>query len=103
ASQGARVMHPRAVELGLLYRVPILVASSFVDAPGTWIEDRGSMEAANKVRAISHDTRIAKATVRAVPDHPGAAARIFECLGACGLTADAIVQNASVGSEATDL
>ena len=37
ASQGAKVMHPRAVELGELYNIPILVASSFSDSSGTLI------------------------------------------------------------------
>ena len=37
AQLGARVMHPRAVELGEVYDVPILVRSSFGDAPGTLI------------------------------------------------------------------
>ncbi len=35
ASKGAKVMAPRAVELGAVYNIPILVASSFKDAPGT--------------------------------------------------------------------
>ena len=33
ASEGARVMHNRAVELGWVYDVPILVASSLADEP----------------------------------------------------------------------
>ena len=36
AAHGAK-MNPRSIELGALYNVPILVASSFVDAPGTLI------------------------------------------------------------------
>ncbi|MBF8266812.1 MAG: Aspartokinase [Dehalococcoidia bacterium] len=36
AGHGAK-MHPRSIELGALYNVPILVASSFVEAPGTLI------------------------------------------------------------------
>ena len=36
ASLGAK-MHPRSIELGGVYRVPIYVASSFSDAPGTLI------------------------------------------------------------------
>ncbi len=111
ASQGARVMHPRAVELGSIHGIPILVASSMVDAPGTLIhtlsEGPTRMEPANKVRGISHDTNIAKVTVVGVPDVPGVAAEIFACLGAASLTADTIVQNASVahGEEkpATDI
>ncbi len=40
ASQGAK-MHPRSIELGGVYRVPIYVASSFSDAPGTLIHAAG--------------------------------------------------------------
>lgn len=103
ASQGSRVMHPRAVELGSIYNIPILVASSMKVAPGTLIHEVSAMEPSNKVRGISHDTNIAKVTVLGVPDKPGAAAAIFERLGAANLTADTIVQNASVHHQATDL
>jgi aspartate kinase len=103
ASQGSRVMHPRAVELGSIYDIPILVASSMKEAPGTLIHGSNTMEPTNKVRGISHDTNIAKVTVVGLPDKPGAAAAIFERLGAANLTADTIVQNASVHDEATDL
>ena len=40
ASLGAK-MHPRSIELGGVYRVPIYVASSFSDAPGTLIHAVG--------------------------------------------------------------
>ena len=40
ASLGAK-MHPRSIELGGVYRVPIYVASSFSDAPGTLIHAAG--------------------------------------------------------------
>ena len=36
ASYGAK-MHPRSIELGAMYNIPILVTSSFTDAPGTLI------------------------------------------------------------------
>jgi aspartate kinase len=103
AGQGSRVMHPRAVELGAIYGIPILVASSMRDAPGTLIHGDCDMEPTNKVRGISHDTNIAKVTVLRVPDRPGAAAEIFGCLGAANVTADAIVQNASAHGPETDL
>ena len=96
ASQGARVMHPRAVELGEVYRLPILVASSFREAPGTLIHGGVSMEQRNKVRGIAHDTDVAKITVRGVPDRPGIAAAIFEPLAEHGISVDTIVQNASL-------
>ena len=37
ASSGSKVIHPRAVKLGWVYRMPILIASSFNDNPGTII------------------------------------------------------------------
>ena len=40
ASLGAK-MHPRSIELGGVYRVPIYVASSFSDTPGTLIHAVG--------------------------------------------------------------
>jgi len=96
ASYGAKVIHPRAVELGELYNMPILVASSFSDSPGTLICKEASMEVRNKVRGIAHDTNVAKITVIGVPDKPGIAAAIFEPLAKANISVDTIVQNASV-------
>jgi len=102
ASYGAKVIHPRAVELGELYDVPILVASSFSDSTGTFICKEASMEVRNKVRGIAHDTNVAKVTVIGVPDRPGIASTIFEPLAEANISVDTIVQNASV-QNITDL
>ncbi|MYA19965.1 MAG: aspartate kinase [Chloroflexi bacterium] len=97
AATGARVMHARAVEVGALYGVRILVASSFEsDAPGTLIHEESTMEQADKVRGIAHEQAIAKITVRGVPDRPGIAAQLFTPLAEAGVSVDTIVQNASV-------
>jgi len=96
ASYGARVVHPRAIELGGLHDVRILVASSFVDRPGTIICKEASMEVRNKVSGIVHDTNVAKITVIGVPDHPGIASAIFEPLANADISVDTIVQNASI-------
>lgn len=96
ASYGAKVIHPRAVELGGLHNVQILVASSFVDRPGTIICKEASMEVRNKVSGIVHDTNVAKVTVIGVPDHPGIASAIFEPLANADISVDTIVQNASI-------
>jgi len=96
ATWGAKVMHPRAVELGELYNIPILVASSFTDAPGTLIHGGVSMEVRNKVRGIAHDLDVAKITVVGVPDQPGIAAALLEPLAQAGISVDTIVQNASL-------
>jgi aspartate kinase len=102
ATYGSKVIHPRAVELGELYNVPILVASSFTDNPGTLIHGGASMEVRNKVRSIAHDLDVAKITVVGVPDRPGIAASIFEPLARANISIDTIVQNASINN-ITDL
>ncbi len=99
AATGARVIHARAVEVGALYGVPILVASTFdSEAAGTLIHEESTMEQANKVRGIAHEQAIAKITVRGVPDRPGVAAQLFTPLAEAGVSVDTIVQNASVES-----
>lgn len=95
ASRGAKVMQPRAVEIGAVYNVPILVASSFTEAPGTLIHGGSAMEQFNRVRGIAHDLDVAKITIRGVPDRPGIAASVFEPLAAGHISVDVIVQNAS--------
>ena len=104
ASQGAK-MHPRSIELGAVYRVPIYVASSFSEAPGTLIHqgaDKGQMEDRVKVTGIAYQTNVAKITVRSVPDRPGIAAALFEPLAQLGVSVDTIVQNTSV-ERSTDI
>ncbi|MBI3744626.1 MAG: aspartate kinase [Chloroflexi bacterium] len=95
ASYGAKVMHPRAVELGSVYNVPIFVASSFTSSPGTLIHGGTMMEITDKVRGIAHDTDVAKVTIRGVPDRPGVASAIFQPLCDAQIRVDTIVQNAS--------
>ncbi len=102
ASYGSKVIHPRAVELGELYAVPILVASSFTDNPGTIIRGEVAMEFRNKVRSIAHDLDVAKVMVVGVPDRPGIAAALFEALAKANISVDTIVQNASI-DKITDL
>jgi len=102
ATSGARVMHHRAVELGQIYNIPILVASSMVDKPGTLIHGGKDMEVRNKVRGIAHDMDVAKITIAGVPDRPGIAASIFTPLAKAGISVDTIVQNAS-SNNITDL
>jgi aspartate kinase len=102
ATYGAKVMHPRAVELGELFHIPIRVASSFSQNPGTLIHGGVSMEIRNKVRGIAHDLDVAKITVVGVPDRPGIAMSIFEPLAKANISIDTIVQNASINN-ITDL
>jgi aspartate kinase len=102
AAVGARVLHPRAVEIGELYGVSIHVRSSFHEGVGTMIVAHVPMEDRQRVRGIAEESNVAKITVVGVPDRPGIAAAIFEPLGAAGISVDVIVQN--IGrSRRTDL
>jgi aspartate kinase len=95
-------MHPRAVELGWIYNIPIRVANSFNENSGTLIHGDVKMEIRNKVTGITHDLNVAKITVVGVPDRPGIAAAIFKPLAETGISVDNIVQNASINN-ITDL
>ena len=97
ASYGARIMHPRAVEIAELYNIPVLVASSFNDSPGTIICKEASMEVRNRVRGIAHDKDVSEVTIVGVPDSPGIAAAVFEPLAAANISVDTIVKAGSVG------
>lgn len=100
ASLGAK-MHPRSIELGAVYNVPIYVASSFTDAPGTLIHGAEQMmETRKKVTGVAYDLNVAKITVYGVPDRPGVAAGLFEPLARSGVSVDTIVQNTSVEGHA---
>jgi aspartate kinase len=96
ATYGNKVMQPRAIELAELYNIPIRVASSFNDNPGTLIHGGVSMEVRNKVRSIAYDMDVAKISVVGIPDKPGIAASIFVPLAKAGISVDTIVQNSSV-------
>jgi aspartate kinase len=102
ASRGAKIMQPRAVEIGSFFNVPIYVASSFKESPGTLIHGGINMESFNRVRGIPHDLDVAKITMRGVPDRPGIAASVFEPLAEHHISVDVIVQNASTEGN-TDL
>ncbi|AII61617.1 aspartate kinase [Dehalococcoides mccartyi] len=95
SSYGAKIMHPRAVEIGQVYNIPILVASSFNENPGTLIHGGEKMEIRNRVSGIAHDFEVAKITILGVPDKPGIAAGLFAPLAKAGVSVDTIVQNSS--------
>lgn len=102
AAVGARVMHPRAVEIGELYGVAIHVRSSFKKSPGTMVVQTPPVEDRNRVRGVASEDGIAKITLVSVPDRPGVAATIFEPLGEAAISVDVIVQSVSETRE-TDI
>ena len=89
-------MNPRSIELGLVYDMPIYVASSFSNATGTLIHGgEHTMEVRKAVTGIAVDRNVGKITVRGVVDQPGVAAGLLQPLADAGVSVDVIVQNAS--------
>jgi aspartate kinase len=89
-------MNPRSIELGAVYDMPVYVASSTSDAPGTLIHGgEPTMEVRKAVTGIAVDRNVGKITVRGVIDRPGVAAGLLEPLADAGVSVDVIVQNAS--------
>ena len=88
ASSGAKVLHPRAAEVCMAYRIPIHVRSSFHDGDGTWIRggDEMVMEQAAVV-GVSSDRKIAKVTLIDVPDQAGPGGRGVPGPGGAGRSA----------------
>lgn len=98
ASLGAKVMQSRSVEFAKKFGVVFEVRSSLNDNPGTIVkEETESMENV-VIRGVTFDKNQAKVTLGAVPDHPGAASRIFKALAVLNLNVDMIVQTSSHGA-----
>lgn len=105
ASLGAAVLHPRAVEIARNYGVPLVVRSSWSDAPGTRLTSGlprpiGSegLELGRPVDGADLESQQAVLALTRVPDHPGVAALLFEALSAAQLNVDLIVQATHVGA-----
>ena len=107
ASLGAK-MNPRSIELGAIHGVPIMVASTFDDVPGTLIHGEklaGSttMEIRNAVTAVESETGVAQIAVSGLANREGLAAELFDLVAAEGVNVDVIIANDQPGVNASDL
>ena len=103
ASQGAKVLQTRSVEMAMKHHVRVQVLSSFEDGPGTLVVDEDEIVEQAIVSGITYSRDEAKLTLTRVPDRPGAAAGIFGPLADAAINVDMIVQNASVEGDETGL
>lgn len=95
ARAGAKVLHPRSVELGKKYEVPIYVKSTFIEDEGTLVTKEDEDMEKEVVSGVSYDRDQAKITIVRVPDKPGIAATLFTPLAKNNIIVDMIIQNAS--------
>jgi aspartate kinase len=103
ASQGAKVLQTRSVEMAMNHRVRVQVLSSFNDAPGTLVVDEDEIVEQQVVSGIAYSRDEAKITLLKVADRPGVAAAIFGPLADHAINVDMIVQNISEDGRFTDL
>jgi aspartate kinase len=107
ASQGAKVLQTRSVEMAMNHNVPVMVLSSFEDKPGTLVAHEEVGENADMenevVTGIAYDKNEAKITLVNVADQPGIAASIFGPLSEAEINVDMIVQNVSPDGETTNM
>ncbi len=105
ASLGAKVLHPRAVEIARNYGVQIVVRSSWTDEPGTKVIAPGvsqrplqNLELGRPVDAIHFDLDQAKVALLRVEDRPGIAAYLFGELAKQRVAVDLIIQSIHEGN-----
>jgi aspartate kinase len=105
ASLGAKVLHPRAVEIARNYGVPLVVRSSWTDDPGTRVtspvlrtRSLENLEIAKPVDYVEFDTDQAKVALLRVPDRPGVAASLFGEIAHQAIDVDLIVQSIHEGN-----
>jgi aspartate kinase len=112
ASQGAKVMQVRSVELGMMHNVRIFVRSSFekpedidprLPPSGTLICDEEDIVEQQVVTGIAFSKDEAQVSIRRVRDKPGVAAAIFGPLADSNINVDMIVQTVSPDGASTDL
>ena len=112
ASQGAKVLQVRSVELGMVHNMPIFVRSSFdkpedidphATPPGTLICSEEEIMENHVVTGIAFSKDEAQISVRQIEDKPGVAAAIFGPLADANINVDMIVQNVSEDGKTTDL
>ena len=103
ASQGAKVLQTRSVEMAMNHGVTVTVLSSFEDKPGTIVAAEIEDMEQEVVTGIAYDRNEAKITLAGVPDRPGVAAAIFGPLTQSEINVDMIVQNVSAYGVTTDM
>ena len=96
ASQGAKVLQTRSVELAMRKNTKLSVRSSLKPKKiGTIITDENSVLEKNTVSGIAYTKDEAKITLSRVLDKPGVSSKIFGPLAKGNINVDMILQNIS--------
>ncbi len=103
ASQGAKVLQTRSVEMAMNYGVTVQVLSTFSDEPGTLLVEEDEVLERRRVTGITYSRDDARVTLTNLANVPGISAKIFGPLGEAEINVDMIVQNVTEGGQRTDM
>ncbi|MBP2640047.1 MAG: ask [Firmicutes bacterium] len=98
AQRGAKVIHPRAVEIAMQKSIPLVIKSTFSDAPGTLItnipvQDAGAEHLVTDriATGVTYLNSIAQLMVRPETEHSQQASfNVFKSMAECGINVDLI-------------
>ncbi|MDN5332396.1 MAG: aspartate kinase [Tepidanaerobacteraceae bacterium] len=89
AYNGARVIHPRAVEIAMQRNIPLRVRSTFCDSPGTLITCKPCWISERLVTGIAHIPHLAQVVIKVSQDRDEQE-KIFDALAKAGISIDLI-------------
>lgn len=95
AYQGAKVIHPRAVEIAMQAKVPIRIRSTYTDNPGTLVtsinkQNRGSDIKERPVTGIAHVSNVTQIKVYAKKNQYNLQAEVFKAMANEKISVDLI-------------
>lgn len=99
---GAKVLHPRSVELARRNNIPLVVRSSLNFNPGTQVVPEEELMEYAEVAGIVCDKKQVKVTLTGIQDRPGILASIFTSVAKAEVNIDMIVEDTkAVGGTTT--
>lgn len=98
ASLGAGVMHPRSIEIAHKYKVPIYVAMSTGEFPGTFIKESDDFMEKTVITGMAVDNNDAMVTVINLPYSTKSVSIIFQSLAERHVNVDIISQTTPVNN-----
>ena len=98
ATLGAQVLNNRSVEMAKKYGIELEVLSSLKKVPGTKVKEVTKVEKMF-IKSVAKDESVARVMIVGLPDEPGIAFKVFECVARAHINVDIILQ--SVGRDGT--
>ncbi len=99
AREGAKVVHPRAIEIAMQRGIPLRVRSTFSDSPGTLVRnqidsqsDVVSIIRDTLITGITHSSNIAqiKIDLSQIAEQKGIQLKVFQTMAGAGISVDFI-------------